>query len=90
MKLGYRYRVIESVYKGVRFPGDPSYEYMIQDTNGKGSVVFIESPFQLPSIFWVRGLLTWHTQYEILPENHEGTPLQVELARGLKDSFSVA
>lgn len=82
LSLGTRYRVIESTDHGICFPGDPLYEYMIRDTGDRGPVLFVRSPFKLPTIFWVRGLTTkWHTQYEILPENDDGIPLQVQQIR---------
>lgn len=81
MKLGNRYRIIEKIDCGIASPGDQPYGYMIQVVGGRGPVIFIRSPFDLPKVFWVRGLLSWYMQYEILPENNDGIPLQVQQAR---------
>jgi hypothetical protein len=54
---------------------------MIQDVDGHGPVLFVESPFNLPDIFWVRALHSWFVQYEILPGDNDGKPLQLQQTR---------
>lgn len=90
LELGTRYRVIERTRQGIHLTGDPSYIYMIQSAGRHGPVLFVESPFELPDVFWIRGLITWRTEYEILPEDNEGIPLQIQLARQSESSLSVA
>ncbi len=82
LELGKKYQVIKSECRGIIVPsGDPDYMYMIQDKCGQGEVFFLRSCFTLPKIFWVRGLTAFNTVYEILPEEYDGEPFQVQLAR---------
>lgn len=82
LKLGNRYEVIEGPieHSVVTLVGDVIYMYLIRCVRTR-EVFYLRTPHELPKTFWIRKIVAFCEQYEILDGDDEGTLKQFIRAR---------
>ena len=82
MELSRKYEIVEGPIEDhiVMLIGDTIWRYLIRNIH-TGEVFYILTPHDLPKVFWIRKVVTFCEQYEILDGEDEGELKQFIRAR---------
>lgn len=91
MELSRKYEIVEGPIEDhiVMLIGDTIWRYLVRNTF-TGEVFYILTPHDLPKNFWIRKIVTFCTQYEILDGEDEGELKQFIRAREKESKLNLA